>query len=216
MSVFQARDVQRRIKRHDADNHHQIGSGVHGSHTPCRRCSSSLGSRQILLRQGASNATGHGALEYAYRPNNSRNPIPQEAAIAAIKDDFEKAQADVKTLKEKPDNNTLLELYALYKQGSEGDATGRRPGIMDPVGRAKFGAWAARKAPATMTPWLGTWRWSKTAGMKRAVCHCAHPADERSGQEASPRPNCSRWSIGPPRTAAGARGWGSPGRFRRW
>jgi len=63
----------------------------------------------------------------------------------AIKDDFEKAQADVKTLKEKPDNNTLLELYALYKQGTEGDATGRRPGIMDPVGRAKFDAWAAKK-----------------------------------------------------------------------
>ncbi len=63
----------------------------------------------------------------------------------AIKDDFEKAQADVKTLKEKPDNNTLLELYALYKQGTEGDASGRRPGIMDPVGRAKFDAWAGTK-----------------------------------------------------------------------
>ena len=61
----------------------------------------------------------------------------------AIKDDFEKAQADVKTLSEKPDNATLLELYALYKQGTEGDATGRRPGIMDPVGRAKFDAWSA-------------------------------------------------------------------------
>jgi len=63
----------------------------------------------------------------------------------AIKDDFEKAQADVKTLKEKPDNNTLLELYALYNQGTEGDASGRRPGIMDPVGRAKFDAWAGKK-----------------------------------------------------------------------
>ena len=63
----------------------------------------------------------------------------------AIKDDFEKAQADVKTLKEKPDNNTLLDLYALYKQGTEGDASGRRPGIMDPVGRAKFDAWAGKK-----------------------------------------------------------------------
>ena len=63
----------------------------------------------------------------------------------AIKDDFEKAQADVKTLKEKPDNNTLLDLDALYKQGTEGDASGRRPGIMDPVGRAKFDAWAGKK-----------------------------------------------------------------------
>ena len=63
----------------------------------------------------------------------------------AIKDDFEKAQADVKTLKAKPDNATLLELYALYKQGTEGDAAGRRPGIMDPVGRAKFDAWGGKK-----------------------------------------------------------------------
>jgi diazepam-binding inhibitor (GABA receptor modulator, acyl-CoA-binding protein) len=69
---------------------------------------------------------------------------PKERTMA-LKDDFEKAQADVKTLKEKPDNNTLLELYALYKQGTEGDATGRRPGIMDPVGRAKFDAWAGKK-----------------------------------------------------------------------
>ena len=63
----------------------------------------------------------------------------------AIKDVFEKAQADVKALKVKPDNATLLELYALYKQGTEGDAAGRRPGIMDPVGRAKFDAWATKK-----------------------------------------------------------------------
>ena len=67
----------------------------------------------------------------------------------AIKDDFEKAQADVKTLTEKPDNTTLLELYALYKQATEGDASGRRPGIMDPVGRAKFDAWTAKKGVST-------------------------------------------------------------------
>ena len=63
----------------------------------------------------------------------------------AINDDFEKAQADVKTLTEKPDNATLLELYALYKQSTEGDAAGRRPGIMDPVARAKFDAWGTKK-----------------------------------------------------------------------
>ena len=67
----------------------------------------------------------------------------------AIKDDFEKAQDDVKTLKEKPDNTILLELYALYKQGTEGDAAGRRPGIMDPVGRAKFDAWAMKKGASS-------------------------------------------------------------------
>ena len=67
----------------------------------------------------------------------------------AINDDFEKAQASVKTLTEKPDNTTLLELYALYKQGVEGDATGRRPGIMDPVARAKFDAWSTKKGAST-------------------------------------------------------------------
>ena len=66
-----------------------------------------------------------------------------------IKADFEKAQADVKTLTQKPDNATLLELYALYKQGTEGDAAGRRPGIMDPVGRAKFDAWGNKKGVST-------------------------------------------------------------------
>ncbi|MCS6995661.1 MAG: acyl-CoA-binding protein [Casimicrobiaceae bacterium] len=63
----------------------------------------------------------------------------------ALKDDFEKAQAEVKTLSERPDNETLLELYALYKQATEGDCTGRRPGLMDPVGRAKYDAWAGKK-----------------------------------------------------------------------
>jgi len=36
-------------------------------------------------------------------------------------------------------------MYALYKQGSLGDASGERPGALDVVGRAKFDAWAARK-----------------------------------------------------------------------
>jgi len=55
---------------------------------------------------------------------------------------FEQALADSKTLPERPDNATLLQLYALYKQGSIGDASGERPGFTDFVGRAKFDAWA--------------------------------------------------------------------------
>lgn len=52
------------------------------------------------------------------------------------------AAADAsKTLPERPDNATLLSLYALYKQATTGDATGKRPGFTDPVGRAKFDAW---------------------------------------------------------------------------
>ncbi|GAB4188083.1 MAG: acyl-CoA-binding protein [Wenzhouxiangellaceae bacterium] len=55
---------------------------------------------------------------------------------------FEQAQQDVKKLPEKPDNDTLLRLYALYKQGTEGDVQGDRPGLFDFVGGAKYDAWA--------------------------------------------------------------------------
>lgn len=55
---------------------------------------------------------------------------------------FEAAAVDVKSLTERPDHHTLLRLYALYKQGSEGDVSGRRPGFTDLVGRAKYDAWA--------------------------------------------------------------------------
>jgi carboxylesterase len=65
-------------------------------------------------------------------------PSPAERA-------FEQAARDVKSLPTPPDQDALLELYALYKQGSMGDAAGERPGLMDPVGRAKFDAWASRR-----------------------------------------------------------------------
>jgi diazepam-binding inhibitor (GABA receptor modulator, acyl-CoA-binding protein) len=58
---------------------------------------------------------------------------------------FEQARADSKNLPEKPDNMTLLKLYAFYKQGSEGDATGERPGFGNFIERAKFDAWAELK-----------------------------------------------------------------------
>jgi acyl-CoA-binding protein len=59
--------------------------------------------------------------------------------------DFAEAQERVKTLARRPGNDALLELYALYKQATAGDAAGKRPGLLDPVGRAKFDAWAARR-----------------------------------------------------------------------
>jgi acyl-CoA-binding protein len=65
--------------------------------------------------------------------------------MADIQAAFEKAVADSKTLAEKPDNMTLLKIYALYKQASAGDVEGKRPGFTDMVGRAKFDAWAALK-----------------------------------------------------------------------
>ena len=58
---------------------------------------------------------------------------------------FAKAQRDVDGLAERPDNNTMLKLYALYKQATQGDAAGERPGSFDFVRRAKFDAWSAIK-----------------------------------------------------------------------
>ena len=65
--------------------------------------------------------------------------------MADLKAAFDKAVADSKKLPEKPDNMTLLKIYALYKQSSEGDVEGKRPGFTDMVGRAKCDAWAAVK-----------------------------------------------------------------------
>jgi len=55
---------------------------------------------------------------------------------------FEAAAQRVQALEERPDNDTLLRLYALYKQGSEGDVRGPKPGFFDFVGTAKYDAWA--------------------------------------------------------------------------
>jgi diazepam-binding inhibitor (GABA receptor modulating acyl-CoA-binding protein) len=54
---------------------------------------------------------------------------------------FEQAAAAVKSLTERPDDNTMLQLYALYKQGSSGDVQGSKPGFFDFVGAAKYEAW---------------------------------------------------------------------------
>lgn len=62
-----------------------------------------------------------------------------------LQEQFQQAQADSKNLSERPDNMTLLKIYALYKQASSGDASGERPGFTDMVGRAKWDAWAALK-----------------------------------------------------------------------
>ena len=61
--------------------------------------------------------------------------------MSDLKAAFDKAMADSKNLSERPDNATLLKLYALYKQASSGDADGKRPGFGDMVGRAKWDAW---------------------------------------------------------------------------
>jgi diazepam-binding inhibitor (GABA receptor modulating acyl-CoA-binding protein) len=65
--------------------------------------------------------------------------------MADLQASFEAAVAASKTLSERPDNQTLLQLYALYKQGTAGDVEGKRPGFSDMIGRAKYDAWAAIK-----------------------------------------------------------------------
>jgi diazepam-binding inhibitor (GABA receptor modulating acyl-CoA-binding protein) len=59
--------------------------------------------------------------------------------------EFDQAQADSKNLPERPDNMTLLKIYALFKQATQGDVEGDRPGMMDFVGRAKWDAWNSVK-----------------------------------------------------------------------
>jgi acyl-CoA-binding protein len=69
--------------------------------------------------------------------------------MSNIKAAFEAAVAASKSLPEKPDNMTLLQIYALYKQATEGDVEGKRPGFTDMVGRAKFDAWAGAKGKSS-------------------------------------------------------------------
>ena len=65
--------------------------------------------------------------------------------MADLKSQFEQASEAIKKLSERPDNDTLLKLYALFKQGSEGDVNGPKPGFCDFVGTAKYEAWAKLK-----------------------------------------------------------------------
>jgi diazepam-binding inhibitor (GABA receptor modulator, acyl-CoA-binding protein) len=55
---------------------------------------------------------------------------------------FAAAAEASKTLPQRPDNDTLLQLYSLFKQATEGDVAGKRPGFTDMVGRAKYDAWS--------------------------------------------------------------------------
>ena len=65
--------------------------------------------------------------------------------MSTLKRQFEQAQKDVQGLSERPDNETLLELYSFYKQATDGDASGDRPGPFEFKARAKYDAWADRK-----------------------------------------------------------------------
>lgn len=59
----------------------------------------------------------------------------------ALQEDFDQASAESKKLPEKPSDDNLLKIYALFKQSTIGDVTGERPGIFDFVAGAKYDAW---------------------------------------------------------------------------
>lgn len=60
--------------------------------------------------------------------------------MSELEQQFEKAQKDIKTLTEKPSDDDMLSLYSYFKQATDGDVTGDRPGFFDFVGGAKFDA----------------------------------------------------------------------------
>ena len=68
--------------------------------------------------------------------------------MADLQAAFDSAVANSKSLSERPDNTTLLKLYALYKQATAGDVADPKPGFGDMVGRAKWDAWNGLKGTA--------------------------------------------------------------------
>ena len=71
--------------------------------------------------------------------------------MADLQAAFDSAVANSKSLSERPDNTTLLKLYALYKQATAGDVADPKPGFGDMVGRAKWDAWNGLKGTAKDT-----------------------------------------------------------------
>ena len=69
--------------------------------------------------------------------------------MADLKAAFEAAVANSKNLSERPDNATLLKIYALYKQATAGDNAEKKPGFGDMVGRAKWDAWNSLKGTSS-------------------------------------------------------------------
>jgi diazepam-binding inhibitor (GABA receptor modulator, acyl-CoA-binding protein) len=69
--------------------------------------------------------------------------------MADLKSEFEKAAQESQALPTRPDNQTLLQLYALYKQATVGDVNTKKPGMTDFVGRAKWDAWEKLKGQTT-------------------------------------------------------------------
>ncbi len=65
--------------------------------------------------------------------------------MADLVERFQAAAVEARQLAKRPDNDTMLKLYGLYKQATQGNVSGKRPGFTDPVGRAKWDAWEKLK-----------------------------------------------------------------------
>lgn len=65
--------------------------------------------------------------------------------MSDLKNLFETAAEDAQKLAKRPNNDDMLKLYAFFKQATKGDVSGKRPGMFDPVGRAKYDAWTKVK-----------------------------------------------------------------------
>jgi diazepam-binding inhibitor (GABA receptor modulating acyl-CoA-binding protein) len=137
--ALQARGVDTTDEDHHPDDLHQVFRPVHAQprridvgHSLAHRhrsCSRRKWRSPIIASHSNSSSTG-------------------EISMSDLQAQFEAAVASSRTLSERPDNASLLKLYALYKQAVDGDVEGRRPGFADMVGRAKFDAWAAVKGTA--------------------------------------------------------------------
>ena len=66
---------------------------------------------------------------------------PCDTPMSDLSNRFQAAVSNSRNISQRPDNSTLLQIYALYKQATEGDVTGDKPGFSDLVGRAKWDAW---------------------------------------------------------------------------
>ena len=89
--------------------------------------------------------TAPAAGKSAAKPAAKSAPAKKEAPDGDLKSRFEAAAASAKQTKQRPDNATMLKLYSYYKQATEGDVRGDRPGGFDFVGGAKYDAWAKLK-----------------------------------------------------------------------
>lgn len=71
--------------------------------------------------------------------------------MSDLKEEFNAAVNTVRTAEGdfQPSNEMKLEFYSLYKQASEGDVKGKRPGMLDFIGRAKYDAWAKIKGTSS-------------------------------------------------------------------